>query len=283
MKLSETIKKNACVAGRYLNKKAPSIMTAAGIAGMGATVYYTYKSKDNVEEVVKKLEEDRENGVEPNKIEVARDLSQALALPISLGLTSVGLILMAQQIQNKRIKALASTVAMSAAESTYYRAKFKDQYGEKEYDEFFTPINEQKAKVKDEDGKETNKKVKVRDDIGIDLSGVWFDKSSEYAADDHSYNKIYVDQIIERLELIYFQRGFLLMNEVLQEFGLPTTRKGAVLGWSMSGSDPKFKAVTHLIYNESTGFEEPQIFIQWNHPESEYETFDYAEGLDKWR
>lgn len=283
MKFLDKAKKVVAQTGRTLHKNAPTILTVSGVAGLGYAGYLGYKARPRVEEVVEDIEEQREDGIEPNKVEVGRDLASALALPISVGVFSGGLILTAHNIQKKRIGALASTVAASAAENLYYRTKYKDKYGQEEYDEFYTPMSEQEVTYEDENGKEKTKKAKVKDDIGSGLNGKWFDESDEYTSDDHVYNKQFVKSKIEALELIYFQRGFLLMNEVLQEFGFPTTRKGGILGWSQSNISPDFDIVQSNVFNEETGFEEKQIFVRWNQPTSEYDAFDYSEGLDRWR
>lgn len=277
------VKTAASKAGRVINKNSPAILTGAGVIGLGATAYFSYKSRDGVEAIVENIEKDRENGLEPNKFEVAKDLTNVLALPISTGLLSVGLIFTSHQIQRNRIKVLAGIVATSAAENLYYRSKYREEYGEEEYNKFYTPMSEEEVMVINEDGEEEEKLANVRDDISNGLNGMWFDKSEEYSEDDNAYNKTYLNAVIEKLELIYFQRGFLLMNEALQEMGFPTTRQGAILGWSQSQTSPNFEVIQHKIFNPELGFEEPQLYVRWNMPASEYDAFDYSEGLDKWR
>lgn len=278
----DKVKGLASNVGRKINKHSPTILTTAGVVGLGATAYFSYKSRDQVEAVVEKIEDQRANDIEPNKMEIARDLTQALALPISTGLLSVGLIFTSHQIQRNRIRVLAGVVASSAAENLYYRSKYRDEYGEDAYNDFYT-TKEEEVQFTNEKGEEETKVAKVKDDISNGLNGMWFDKSEEYAQDDNAYNKTYVQSVIEKLELIYFQRGFLLMNEALQEFGFEPTRQGAILGWSQSQISPNFEVIQHKIFNEDTGFEEPQLYVRWNMPASEYDTFDYSEGLDKWR
>ncbi len=73
------------------------------------------------------------------------------------------------------------------------------------------------------------------------------------------------------------------MNEALNEFGFESTRQGAMLGWSLSETSPNFEVVQHKILNVEKGYEEPQLFVAWNQPTSQYGNFDYSEGLDKWR
>lgn len=281
MSLLDKVKITGHKVGHKLNKHAPAIMTATGIAGLGLTAYLTYQSRPKIEEIIERVEEAQANDIEVDKFAVAQDLLKATALPILAGSVSISMIFGSYSVQQKRIKALAGTLAATTAEHVYYKEKYKAQYGEEEYNEFYAPIEEKT--IENEEGEEEVKTVQVdSDSTGIN-SGMWFDRSDEYGADDHAYNKMFVQSKIDRIELIYFQRGTLLLNEVLQELGFETTRVGSMLGWTQGHSSPNFEIVTHKVFSEDTGFEEPQIRIQWNPPVYVYENFDYSESLEKWR
>src|SRR5690606_28997522 len=98
MKIKQVFNK----AGHTLKKHSPAIFTGVGIVGLGATAYLAYKSREKVEAVVLDIEEKRDNDEPINKMEVAKDLTEAIYLPVTVGVLSCASILMAHKIQNKR-------------------------------------------------------------------------------------------------------------------------------------------------------------------------------------
>lgn len=268
------IKQLLTQAGRTVTKHSPMILTGMGVVGLGATAYFSYKSRTRVEEIVSGIEEDRNNDVVVDRLEVAKELTGALALPVTLGVTSVACIVLSYKVQNNRIVTLAGALAASTAEQAFYREKYKRVHGEEAYKSFSAPTEQQSFDTVDEKGNAQSTIEEIRKDMP-GVYGEWFDKSSEYTSDDHSYNMAYVDSVDEKLQLVLFQKGSLLLNEVREALGFERTRAGALMGWTTADTFELGRTVTH-VYNPESGLKEPQIYIRWHEPKYIYDSVEFS-------
>jgi hypothetical protein len=259
-----TLKQTAIKAGMTLKKHSPAIFTGVGVIGLGATAYLAYKSRDKVEAVVEEIERKRDLEIPINKVEVAKDLSEALYKPVLVGVASVAAILFAQKIQNTRIKTLVGALAVEQARNIYFEKKYKKQHGEEAYREFATPVNEIEHIEVDKKGKEKITVTKVKDELDKSI-GQWYDESEHYVSDDHQYNIAMIDSIKDKLETIMFQRGHLTLNEVREALGFDRIRAGALLGWSTADS---FNITTDTVVegDNEMGMLKDNIYVSWSHP-----------------
>jgi len=268
-----TIKQTLNKVGRSISKHSPAILTGVGVVGLGATAYLAYKSRDKVEEVVEEIERKRDLDIEIDKVEVAKDLAEALAAPIAVGVLSCGAIFMSFRIQNNRIATLAGALAAQQAHNKLMEVKYRKQHGDEAYAKFMTPTEEIEEVTVGKNGKEKITVKEVRTDIDHTI-GQWFDESSEYAADDHSYNVAYIDSVNDRMQTILFQRGSLLLNEVREALGLERIRAGALLGWTTMDNFEIDKVITNL-GDEEMGEMKEQIFVTWNRPRYIYDDVEF--------
>lgn len=268
-----TIKQTLNSVGMSIKKNSPAIFTGVGIVGLGATAYLAYKSRDKVEAVVDKIEEQRANGEEVNKVEVAKDLTEALYQPVLAGAASITCILLAQKIQNNRIKTLVGVLAVEQARNIYFEKKYKQQHGEEEYIKFVTPTDEVETIEVDKKGKEKITVTQVKKDLDHTI-GQWFDESSEYVSDDHDYNMAWIDSVNDRLQNILFQRGTLTLNEVREALGFERIRAGALLGWTTSDSFEVEKNVVVCGDNEM-GMMKENIWVTWTRPRYIYDEIEF--------
>lgn len=287
-------------AGMTVSKHSPLLLTIGGVVGLGATAWYTYKASKKVEVIVdnleeaRQIEEDRDRILdipeeartlveedlleeymlaEPvNRFEVARDIAGAIALPVTLGLASIGCITLSYYILNNRNNMLAAALGTAMAEHAYYRNRVREEYGEERERELHTPQRPVKRKVK-VNGKDKEVEANERE-YPRTIHGEWFDKSSEYTIDDHSYNLAFIKSVEAKLDLRLFQRGHLLLNEVYDALGFERTRAGATLGWTTGSGFALETSVTNAWSNE-TDFVEPQIYVTWTAPKNVYDKVDY--------
>ena len=243
-------------AGRTVSKNSPAIFTGLGIVGLGATAYFAYKSRDGVEEIVEGVEEAREQGNDINRFEVVKDLVGVLALPVTTGILSGACIITAHRIQNQRIGALSSALLAQQAKNLYFENKYKKEHGQEEYEKFITPTVEEE--VVDEDGEKTT--ITKRGNLN-DIHGSWFDKSSEYVSDDHTYNIATIEAANDKMQARLFQKGHLLLNEVRDALGLPRDPRGQLMGWSTAD----MFQIQRTVFNDTDeeGNIIPQIWVYW--------------------
>lgn len=258
--------------GRKISKHSPAIFTTVGVAGFAATAYLAYKSRDKVEAIVEEIEEKRDNDLPVDKLQVVRDLTGALALPITTGVLSGASIIMAHRIQRKRILTLAGALAAQQARNAYFETKYRKTHGDEAYDKFMTPTDE----VEEEVTKNGKTKTVVKD-IKKDVSktiGQWYCDSQEYASDDHTYNVAFIDSVNEKLQTKLFQRGNLLLNEVREALGFERIRSGALLGWT-GGDNFDIRKVVMNVGNESLGEAKEQIWVTWSTPRYIYDDVEF--------
>lgn len=261
-----------------VKKNSPAILLGAGIVlGVGAA-YATYRSRPKVEKVVEKIENTRRLEQPVDKLEVAKDLTKALALPIGLGVLSVGSFMWSYNIQLRRIKALAGMLVSTQAAQVAFENAVKKQIGETAYNELKT-LEEQTIEVENEDGTTEERVAKVMKDMDSNI-GEWYDKSSEYFSDDHDYNMAMIDSMEGALDLRLFQRGYLLLNEVREKLGFERTRSGALLGWTTA----EYFGIEKIVVNVEdplTGEKKPEIFVKWSPPRYIYDDVDYNTAFDE--
>jgi Family of unknown function (DUF6353) len=256
-----------------VTKHSPAIFTAAGVVGLGATAWFAYKSRDKVEAIVEDIEEKRANKEEINKMEVARDIAEAIYIPVVIGAMSAACILLSHRIQNKRITALAGAFAAQQARNFHFEKKYRKEYGDEAYEEFSAPKEKEEIITEDKNGKPKVTVTEIKKDIDQTI-GQWYDESSEYASDDHTYNAQYINSVRDRMHTVLFQRGHLLLNEVRQALGFERIRAGALLGWSVGDGFDIEKVVTTLGDPDSGELKE-QIWVTWTRPKYIYDAIEF--------
>lgn len=296
MNILTTVKGTAMKAAHGVSKNSPLILTSLGVVGLVATSYLTYKSASRVREITNDLESKRiiesrinelQEKEEPedeeaeelevlsknfegiNRFEVLKDLAGALALPVSTGLASVGLIALGYNILNGRLTKVATALASTVAERVYFERKYEDKYGKEEADQFF--VHEEEYPNDDSTELEDDEPKKVQSTVP-DLYGRWFKNSTEYASDDPSYNATYIDNVAERLQNKLFANGYLVLNEVLETLGFPREKVGGIVGWTTGDN---FDLSTTVVRTEDG---KSEIFVKWTTPSYIYDDIDYNGG-----
>ena len=268
-----TFKQTVQKAGHTLAKHSPAIFTGVGIVGLGATAVLAYKSRSKVEEVVVEIERKNDLDIEVSKVEVARDIAEAVYQPVLVGALSITCILMAHRIQNKRILTLAGALAVEQSRNIYFEQKYKKQHGDEAYAKFVTPTEEVETVEVGSNGKDKITVADVKKDIDQTI-GQWYDQSSEYAADDHTYNLEMIRSVNDRMQTVLFQRGTLTLNEVREALGFERIRAGALLGWTTGDSFDIERHITN-IGNIEMGEAKEQIWVTWTRPRYIYEEVEF--------
>lgn len=277
---------------KTVKQYAPEILLGVGVVGTGATVYTTYKAAPKVEAAIEKYENADKRVLEaieefkagklteeelvaveaPNKKELVTDVAKALAIPVLLGVGSIGSFVGSYLIQRNRIVTLGAAFGAVSGELARFKDKAKKELGDDKFKEMFQQTDKRELVIKDKDGKEKKvvEDVKV---LGNFLDGVWFSESDEYASDNHEYNLQYVESVISQIELIAFNKNGIIMNEVLDLLSIDKQRMGALLGWTDDELNIAYDIV-HIM-NPETGMREPQIYIKWSTPKYIYDTISY--------
>lgn len=256
-----------------LKKHSPAIFTGVGIVGLGATAYLAYKSRDKVEAVVSDMEYKNENDIPVNKMEVARDMTEAIYKPVVMGTASITCILLAHRIQHKRILTLAGALAVEQSRNIYFEQKYKKVHGQEAYDKFTSPVEEVEEVEIGKNGKEKITVTEVKSEIDKTI-GQWYSDSEEYVKDDPTYNREWIRSIDDKLQTVMFQRGQLTLNEVREALGFERIRAGALLGWS-TGDAFEIETRTMNVGDEEAGESREQLYVTWTKPRYIYEEIEF--------
>lgn len=274
MKLTTKLTRTFGNVSRTVGKHSPLILTVAGVVGLGATAVFSYKASKKVEVIVDEMEEIQEAGLEFDRVDIGKKVIGAVALPVVTGALSITAIGLSYHIQNNRLGALAAALATSTAEQVFFKAKYEKEHGKEAAQQFYQPTEQVTRTIKNDDGKETDIVEDLRKEIPS-THGAWFDKSTEYASDDHAYNMQFIRTIEDSVQLKMFGTGWLRMNELFDRLGLERTRAGELLGWS-AADDFNLDTIVTNTYNDATGEFEPQIYIKWSQPKYIYDNVDYT-------
>ena len=265
------VKRFVSKVGFRVKKYSPEILVATGVIGLVATAVLAYKARPRVEEVVDYIEDvkDANDAVILDKVYVVKELGRALALPIATGILSVGAITWSYRIQRNRLLTLTSVLAGVQASNKAFQSRVKEKVGEEAYNELLTT-----EQVESIDGEEVvYSKEKIKSDLE-DSMGAWYSESEYYFKDGHTYNCTFIDSVVRQAEMKLFSKGYLQLNELREQLGLPRTRSGALLGWSV-GSYFNVEKIPYNEENPVTGQFQTEIYIKWTDPE-------YIPPFDTW-
>lgn len=243
-----------------LKKNSPTIFFGLGIAGsITGTVMAcraTLKLPDKLDEIKKDVDtlKDLKTDLESGKNEMPRsgtyydenlyykDMLQvytkaALSLgklygpSIVVSVASISLLTKSHNQLKQRNNVLMAAYATLQEAYDEYRQRVRDQLGEERELDFFHGTRTEV--ITDENGKK--EEVKVVDPNHLGPFSVIFDDLSPYWEKDAEYNRMFLHGRQEHMNLILRTRGHVLLNDVLDQIGLPRTKEGAIFGWLKDG------------------------------------------------
>ncbi|MDX9917300.1 MAG: DUF6353 family protein [Gudongella sp.] len=254
-------------------KYSPEILLGVGVVGVGVSTVLACKATLQVEGILDEyteLKEKVQDGIELHEegeinypIEVAnKDLKvlkaqtavsfvKLYAPSATLMTVSIGCILGAHRIMSKRNVALMAAYKVVEEAFTTYRGRVVKELGEAKDAHFMygteTVIEEET--IIDENGKK-KKITKEKEELipGAKLSG--FARMFEAEQPDqvggwtgstqwspvHDYNLSFLDAKEKHFNNKLVVKGFVTVNEVLEELGFETTVSGMVAGWKYKSS-----------------------------------------------
>lgn len=254
---------------KFATKKySPEILLGLGIVGVGVSTVLACKATLQVEDILDEHAETKEkiqHGLDLHEegeinypIEVANKDLRVLKVQTTVELVklyapsatlmgvSIGCILGAHRIMSKRNVALMAAYKVVEEAFTTYRGRVIKELGEAKDAHFMygTETVTEEETVLDENGKK-KKVTKEREELipGAKLSG--FARMFEPEQPDqygawtgsttwspiHDYNLSFLTRKEEDFNDKLIVKGFVTVNEVLEELGFPTTESGMVCGW----------------------------------------------------
>ena len=203
-----------------VKKHSPEILIGIGITGMITT---TVTAVMATPKALKILEEERENREELIKpVDVVKLCWRCYVPSVAIGATSIACIIGASAVHTKRNAALATAYSLSESVFRTYKDKVIETIGEKK----------EKA-VKDAVAKDTVEKHPV-----VNNEVIITDSSNTLCLESISgrYFKCDIDKLRKAentLNKTMINDMYVSLNDFYYEIGLPGTKMGDELGWSI--------------------------------------------------
>lgn len=253
MRLPSAVTRALGSQGLAAQKNAPSVLFALGVVGtVGSTVLAcraTLKLEEVIDEAKKDLDTARSIDVPEQYSEqdrtqdmvliYARSAGKLIRLygpAVVVGGLSIAALTKSHNILNDRVTALSAAYTAVQAGYDRYREKVIDKYGEEQDREF----RQQRDIVNapGPDGKAID--VTIVSPDGTSPYAKFFDQLSPNWSKEAEYNYAFLlsqqNWANDKLRI----QGHLFLNEVYDSLGIPRTRAGSVVGWSVKGDGDKY-------------------------------------------
>lgn len=233
-------------------KHSPEILIVVGVVGtVTGTVLAckaTTKLGDTLDEAktdISKLHENEERTKKDLAVTYAKaglKVARLYAVPTVVEVISVGCILGSHNILKGRNVTLAGGYIALETAFKEYRGGVIEKYGEKVDEELRYGIKTQKVEevVKDpETGKEkkVKKTVEVANPLGSPYAR-YFDETCAGFENDEFYIKTALNTTQEYATSKIHADGFIFLNDVYDQLGIPRTKIGQIVGWVDRPDDP---------------------------------------------
>lgn len=244
-------------------KNAPAILIVTGIAGLAVSSYKIAKTSTKasaiLDETKKRIDvvhtcQEREDLVEPySKEDATKDLVAIYAQTgvkmvkiyapyVIMGALSVGCILTSHRILSKRNMALAAAYTTVDQGFKAYRGRVAERFGEDVEYELANNIKKKEIEetVVDAKGKEktVKKTVDVIDPNNLSPYSKFFDEMNPNWQRNSDFNRMFLNSQQNYANDLLKARGYLYLNEVYDNLGIPRTKAGQVVGWIYNPDNP---------------------------------------------
>lgn len=248
-------------------KHSPKILFVAGTVGVIGTVVMACRATlkvadvlDNHEKKTKELlnttkydfDGDQAKDLNKLKVKTAIDIAKLYALPVGLGVASIGALTGSHFVLSKRNTAVMAAYATVDRAYKEYRSRVVGEYGT-EVDRKFATGGETvlvEEKLADGTTKTTTKTKKPENGkFGGSPYAVVFDERSKHFSKEPGRNaeilmmkQHYANQALQA-------RGHFFLNELYDMLDLPRTPEGAHVGWIYNSKDPNYEGDNYVDFN----------------------------------
>ncbi len=249
--------------GFKLKKHSPEILVVAGVVGTVVSAVMACKATTKANDILEKAKEDidaihkcaanEKFAEEYTPEDVKKDLTivyiqtgvklaKLYAPAVVLGALSLSSILASNNILRKRNVALAAAYATVDKGFKQYRNRVVERFGEEIDRELRYGIKAKKIEktVVGEDGKEKKVKetVNVVERDSLSDYTFFFDESNPYWEKDGNYNRMFLLAQQQYANDKLRANGYLFLNDVLDDLGIPRTKAGQIVGWVYNPDNP---------------------------------------------
>ena len=246
-----------------IKKHSPEILVVTGTVGVIVSTVKVCKASDKAQDILdetkRKLdaikevkadhaedgeyaEEDYRKATALTYIKAGAEFGRLYAVPVALGVASIGCILTSHNIMRKRNIALAAAYATVDRSFKDYRGRVIDRFGEALDTElrYGVKAKEIEETVVDENGNENTvtKTVNVVDPNNVSDYARFYDDGCKGWEKNAEYNLMFLKQAQNWANERLKSRGHLYLNEVYEYLGIPMTKAGHEVGWVYDEKHP---------------------------------------------
>lgn len=237
------------VAGRQMlvaEKNSPQILFVSGIVGVVGTVVLASKATLGLEAVLDEglvnkeraaqalaLENPKYGDTEYKKdlaiikVKTAVNIAKLYGPAVLLGVVSIAALASSQNILNKRNVAALGALKVMEGRFNEYRKRVEGELGKEKADELLEGYT---VEVDGDNGKK--KKVKVSAPLGKSPYAMIFDQHTSTSwRPAENYNQIFLSTQQQWATDRLRSRGYLFLNDVLDQLGMERTSFGQIVGW----------------------------------------------------
>lgn len=237
-----------------LKKHSPEILTGVGILGVVTSAVLAAKATLGLEDVIDEIQTSLAD-VEDKKVQLevysdqdyAKDklkayvhgsfkIAKLYGPAVTLGLASISCIVAAHGIMKKRNVALAAAYKSVEEAFNKYRERVIEELGEEQERDIRLGVREEE--VTDEDGKKSIKHS--MDPTRYSAYAKIFDEGNKNWSKEPELNRNFIQNVQNYANDRLHARGYVFLNEVYKDLGLPITKAGQVVGWYLSGEGDNY-------------------------------------------
>lgn len=282
-----SLKRNIKKMGLIFKKHSPQIMVVAGCAGAVTAAVMACKETLRLEETlddskaliddIKQLYAANDEEAYPEKdykkdltkcyISAAGKVVKLYAPSVALGIGSISLIFASNNVMKKRNASLGAAYATLDSMYRSYRKNVKETFGEDIDRDMRLGITREVVEVEKVDEKtgktktvkETKEVVHIQADGRSDYAR-FFDAGCRGWDPNPEYSLMFLKQVEQFLTRKLESNGYLFLNDVYDELGIPRTIAGQSVGWIYDEENPiGDNYVDFGIYEK--GFKENREFV----------------------
>lgn len=267
MKIPNTLSRSFHKVGFELKKHSPEILLAGGVVGVVTAAVMACKATTKVQEIIEETKEQVDvihQGVEDKQIKgkpySEEDSKKDLAIvyvqsgmkfvklygpAVTVGVLSITSILASNNIMRKRNVALAAAYTAVDTGFKEYRSRLVERFGEELDRELKYNIKTEKVQetVVDENGEEktVEKTITTANPNTHSAYAKFFDDGCKGWSKDPHLNLMVLRRVQDWCNERLKSRGYMFLNDVYEELGIPRTPAGQVIGWIYDPKDPNRK------------------------------------------
>ena len=232
------------------------IVGAVGVVGSGilvgrATLKLTKvldESKNTIDSIndavedenIEYAQEDAASDLGTVRISTVATVVKLYAPAVIVSGLSIACMIQSHNILKKRNVALAAAFATVTQSFSRYRKAVVDKYGERTDYEFKHGIRTEKVSVTetDENGKTKTKKETIDIVDGYSDYARFYDDGCTGWTKDAEYNLMFLKSQQQYANDKLIANGFLFLNDVYKELGIPPSKEGQIVGWIYDLKNP---------------------------------------------